>query len=184
MGLSYGRAASVIRNKLEAQAAKRANAVMKQSAGSAAHEAQDKRKLHELLGRAIASFQSSLQLQPLVPVTHSNLGLAFYFVQQVERAVEQWRIVSRLDPGYARRREEEQYQNFDETQVTLRPLNWRERVVRMAPMLPRPHMRLVPGYNARAFRPVFSDPKMREIAHMRLDLEYSTRMLGWMSSHR
>lgn len=184
LGLSYGRAAAVIRNKLEALAAKRAHAVMKPTANALAHEAQDKRNLNELLSRAIASFQASLELKPHVPVTHSNLGLAFYFVEQVERAVEQWRIVSRLDPGYARRREEEQYQNFDETQVLLRPLRWRERVVRMAPLLPQPHMRLVPGYNARAFWPAFSDSKMQEIAQMRRDLEYTARMLGWMSAHR
>jgi hypothetical protein len=51
----------------------------------------------------------------------------------------------------------------------------------MAPILPRQQTRLVPGYNARAFRPALNDPQLEKVWHLRRDLEYSQRALGWLN---
>jgi hypothetical protein len=59
--------------------------------------------------------------------------------------MEHWRTVSRLDSKYAASREEEQQRSFDDSVVQLRPIDWRSRVVKMAPVLPKPQTRLLPG---------------------------------------
>lgn len=185
LGLAYGRQAGQMRDVIEAQAAKRAKSLLNQpSAASAARDAEETRHYMDILNKAIASFERSLELKPHTPRTHSNLGLAFYFQKQVEKAVDQWRLVSRLDARYAQAREEDQYRNFDESGVTLRPLNWRARVVKMAPLLPRPHTRLVPGYNARAFRPALPDPEMQKVRSWRQELETTLRLLGWINARK
>ncbi|HVF11404.1 MAG TPA: tetratricopeptide repeat protein, partial [Abditibacteriaceae bacterium] len=120
-----------------------------------------------MLNRAIPTFKRSLEIRPRSPVTHSNIGLAYYLHKQVETAVEHWRIVSQQDSAYASRREEEQYRTFDDSIVDLRPLNWRERIVKLAPILPRAHTRLLPGYNTRAFRPVVTEPELQEVQKLR-----------------
>jgi hypothetical protein len=145
---------------------------------------QDERTYNDLLNRAITALEQSLQIKPISPVTHSNLGLVFYFQRHIERAVEQWRVVSRMDARYASRREEEQYHKFDDTQVTLRPLNWRARVVGMAPLLPRPHTRLLPGRNARGFRPAITDPALQQMPTMRRELEQTQQALGWIHARK
>jgi tetratricopeptide (TPR) repeat protein len=135
------------------------------------------------IAKSIESFDHSLRLDPRDPITHSNLGLAYYIKNDVEKAVNQWRVVSQLDAAYALRREEEQERKqYDESGIALRPFNWRARVINMAPILPRPHTHLVPGYNARAYRFAISDPELLKVKKMRDDLTKSKRMLGWMSA--
>ena len=133
------------------------------------------------LNQAIAAFEHSLRIDPRAATTHSNLGLAYYMFKQVEKAMDHWRIVSQLDSRYAESRGEEQQRNFDDSVVQMRPLNWRARIVKMAPPLPRPHTKLLPGYNARAYRPAFSDPALEELAQLRLELQHVDRVLAWMS---
>ncbi|HEX8833407.1 MAG TPA: tetratricopeptide repeat protein [Abditibacteriaceae bacterium] len=137
-----------------------------------------------MIPKAIQSFEQSLKLRPHEPVTHSNLGLAYYFQKQVERAVEQWRIVSQLDASYAASREEDQYRNYDDSLVSMRPLNWRARIIKMAPVLPRPHTHLVPGYNARAFRVAVTDPALQKVQKLTDDLEHAMRLIGWVNAKK
>lgn len=185
LGLAYGRQAGTMRDVIEAQAAKRAKSLLNQpSAASKEREAEETRHYMDILNKAIAAFEQSLRFKPHTPSTHSNMGLALYFQKQVEKAVDQWRLVSRLDARYAQSREEDQYRNFDESGVTLRPLNWRARVVKMAPLLPLPHTRLVPGYNARAFRPALPDPEMQKVRSWRQELETTLRLLGWLNARK
>lgn len=132
------------------------------------------------LNQAIAAFEHSLRLDPHSPVTHSNLGLAHYMHKNVEQAVEHWRIVSQLDSGYASRRGEEQQKNYDDSIVSLAPLNWKARIVKMAPFLPRPHTKLMPGYNAKAYRPAMSDPSLEQFRELRKELEHAERINAWM----
>ncbi|MBV9469006.1 MAG: tetratricopeptide repeat protein, partial [Abitibacteriaceae bacterium] len=75
----------------------------------ASRQEKDKREAHTLLQRAITAFQQSLQLNAHSAVTHSNLGLAYYLQNRVEKAIDHWRIVAQIDAGYAERREEEQH---------------------------------------------------------------------------
>jgi tetratricopeptide (TPR) repeat protein len=133
--------------------------------------------------QAITAFHQSLNLRPQSPVTHSNLGLAYYLEKQVEKAMEHWRVVSQLDRDYADKRNEEQYRQFDDTQVSMRPLNWRKRTVKLAPALPLPHTRLLPGYNAETLQPLFTDESIQKLADQQRDLEQTTRRLGWMNVH-
>jgi tetratricopeptide (TPR) repeat protein len=135
-----------------------------------------------MMQQSITSFQQSLALNPRSPVTHSNLGLAYYLHRQVERAMEHWRIVSQLDSAYARRKEDEEQRSFDDASVAMKPFNWRERTIRLAPTLPRPHTRLVPGFNARHFRLAISDPQLLEIRDLHKQLTDATRYLAWMNA--
>jgi tetratricopeptide (TPR) repeat protein len=131
--------------------------------------------------QSIDAFQRSLALAPNNPVVHSNLGLAYYIAKHVERAVDEWRLVSQLDRGYYERRGDEIQKSFDDSLVSLRPLDWRNRVIRLAPTLPRPHTRLLPGYNARAYRPAIADPALLEAQKLHVELERADRMLAWMN---
>jgi hypothetical protein len=51
----------------------------------------------------------------------------------------------------------------------------------MAPMLPRPHTRLLPGHNARAYRPAIADPALLEVQKIKAELERTNRVLAWMN---
>lgn len=135
----------------------------------------------ERFDSAIESFRRSLEINPRSPITHSNLGLSYYLDNQVEKAIEHWRTVAQLDAGYARKKEDEEQRTFDDSIVSLRPLNWRTRVIRMAPTLPRPHTRLVPGFNSRKFRPAISDATLREVFDLHQKLEKAQRYAAWMN---
>jgi tetratricopeptide (TPR) repeat protein len=134
------------------------------------------------LPKAIELFRHAMQMRQHDPMIHSNLGLAYYLLKQVENALEQWRLVSQLDASYAARRGEEQQRSFDSSAVQLSPLNWKARIVKMAPVLPRPHTHMQPGYNARAFRMALSDPELQRVQQMRAELEDKGRFLGWMNA--
>lgn len=136
----------------------------------------------ERFDSAIESFRRSLELKPRSPITHSNLGLGYYLNKEVEKAIEHWRLVAQIDAGYARKKDEEEQRSFDDSLVAMRPLNWRARIVHLAPTLPRPHTRLVPGYNARNFRPALSDPTLQHAQSLRKKLDEATRYLGWMNA--
>lgn len=133
--------------------------------------------------QAIAAFNQSLAIKAHSPITHSNLGLAYYLEKRVENAMAHWRIVSQLDRAYAEKRDEEEHRTFDDSLMALRPLNWRQRVVRMAPALPPPHTRLLPGFNATALRPAFADAQLTKLAEQRRDLEQTDRRLAWLNAH-
>ena len=135
---------------------------------------------NDMMTQALTAFEQSLRLNPHSPVTHSNMGLAYYLTKKVEKAIEHWTYVSKLDKSYAEKREEEQQRSYDDSVISLRPLNWRARMIRQAPALPRPHARLLPGYNARAFRPAISDPALQEVYTLRIELERTDRTLAWM----
>lgn len=134
------------------------------------------------LREAIDAFSRSLEISPNNPRTHSNLGLAFYMAKLVEKAIDEWKLVSQLDRGYAERRGDEMQKSFDDSVVALRPLDWRGRIIRMSPMLPRPHTRLMPGYNARAYRPAIADAALLEVQKIKAELDRTNRVLAWMNA--
>ncbi|RYG75579.1 tetratricopeptide repeat protein [bacterium] len=134
----------------------------------------------KMYNQAITALEQSLTLNARSPMAYSNLGLAYYLFKNVEKAMENWRMVSRLDSKYAAEREEEQQRSFDDSVIQLRPVSWRERIVQMAPVLPRPQTRLLPGTNARTYRPAISDTSLNEIAVQKREVERLSRMLAWM----
>lgn len=135
----------------------------------------------ERFDSAIESFRRSLQIQPRSPATHSNIGLSYYLDKQVEKAIEHWRMVAQLDANYARKKDEEEQRTFDDSMITMRPLNWRARIIKMAPTLPRPQTRLVPGYGIRNLRPIFSNPQLQTAFELRKKLDEANRYLGWLN---
>lgn len=130
---------------------------------------------------AINAFRRSLDINPRSPITHSNIGLAYYLNKQVEKAIEHWRTVAQLDKTYAQKKEEEEQRTFDDSIVTMRPLNWRSRIIRLAPPLPRPHTRLVPGYNAYQLHIPTSDPTLQKAAQVKKELDEAARELAWLN---
>ena len=185
LGLCCGRAAGAMREERKARDDKRSNSLIKTpSAATQARDAEEARVINSLLLRSVGAFQQSLQINARNPITHSNLGLSLYFQNEVEKAVDQWRVVSRLDARYAEKREDEQYRNFDDSQMQLRPVRWRELLVGMSPLLPASHTRLVPGYNARAFRPALPDAELQKLHTLRRQLEHTTRLQSWMNAKR
>ncbi|HEX9997080.1 MAG TPA: tetratricopeptide repeat protein [Abditibacterium sp.] len=135
----------------------------------------------KMFNQAITALEQSIALDARSPIAYSNLGLAYYLFSQVEKAMENWRWVSRLDSKYAAAREGEQERSFDDSIVQLRPINWRDRVVKMAPVLPRPQTRLLPGTNARTYRPAITDSSLVEIVAQKREVERVNHLLAWMN---
>ena len=135
----------------------------------------------KLYNQAITALEQSIAIDPRSPMTHSNIGLAYYLFKQVEKALQHWRTVSQLDSKYAAEREEEQQRSFDDSIIQLRYPVWRERLIRMAPTLPKPHTRLLPATDTRAYRPAILDPAVQELAKARLETQKASRLLAWMT---
>lgn len=89
-----------------------------------------------------------------------------------------WRRVVQLDSAYAERREGEQEKSFDESIIQLRPIDWRARIVRLAPVLPRAKTRLLPGTNAREYRLVVTDSELQQLVFDKRNLERASRHLA------
>lgn len=136
----------------------------------------------QMYPQAISALEQSIELDPKSPIVHSNIGLAYYLFKAIEKALAHWRIVSQLDKTYADAREEEQQRSFDDSIIQLRPLQWEERLVRMAPVLPRPHTRLVPAQGVDPYRLAITDPKLLALVAARKTLDSARRTLAWMSS--
>jgi len=134
----------------------------------------------KMFDRAIESFQKSLQIDPHAASTHSNLGLSYYLAKEVEQAIKHWRLVSQLDASYAKKMEQQEERSFDDSMVDLRPLDWQNRLVRMAPSLPKPRTKLVPGFNMRRRRFLISDPKLQDIYAKKQELDRLNRRYAFL----
>ena len=134
--------------------------------------------------QAIATIRQSIQIDPRSPIAYSNLGLAHYLFKEIETAVACWRWVVQLDSAYAERREGVQEKSFDESIIQLRPLNWRERVVKLAPILPRAKTRLLPGTSAREYRLVVTEPELQQLMADKRNTERASRRLASMNLKR
>ena len=128
--------------------------------------------------QAILTIKQSIEIDPRSPIAYSNLGLAHYLFKEIEAAVGNWRMVSQLDSAYAERREGEQEKSFDESIIQLRPINWRDRIVRLAPVLPRAKTRLLPGTNAREYRLVVTEPELQQLVADKSNVERASRQLA------
>ena len=134
--------------------------------------------------QAILTIKQSIDIDPRNPIAYSNLGLAHYLFKEIEDAVMNWRMVSQIDSAYAERREGEQEKSFDESIIQLRPLDWRNRIVQLAPVLPHAKTRLLPGTNAREYRLVVTDPELQQLVFDKRNLERASRQLASMNLKR
>ncbi len=117
-------------------------------------EAQEKHKL------AIDMFDRALALVPSNVMLHSNRGLACYFANRPEDAMQEWGHVSRLDPGYARRRGQKQQTEFDETQVNFVALSPRERALSLPPKTPDYQAQYAFSYDLDDWDLIISNPAL------------------------
>ena len=69
-----------------------------------------------------------IEWRPENPVAHSNLGLVYYFKGDTEKAVDQWRDVTRLSPTYARRRQATRFSTYDDQEIVPRTIERSKRV--------------------------------------------------------
>ncbi len=136
----------------------------------------------QMFPQAISALEKSIELDPRSPIAHSNIGLAYYLFKAIEKALSHWRTVSQLDKTYADAREEEQQRSFDDSIIQLRPLEWEDRLVRMAPVLPRPKTRLVPSQGVDPYRLAITDPTLLSLVAAKKSLDSARRTLAWMSS--
>lgn len=134
--------------------------------------------------QAILTIKQSIELDPRSPIAYSNLGLAHYLFKEIEDAVMNWRMVIKIDSAYAERREGVQEKSFDESIIQLRPINWRDRIVNLAPILPRAKTRLLPGTNAREYRLVVTDPELQPLVADKREVERASRLLASMNLKR
>jgi len=135
----------------------------------------------KMFPQAISALEQSIEIDPRSPIAHSNIGLAYYLSKAIEKAMNHWRTVSQLDKTYAASREEEQQRSFDDSIIELRPLEWENRLVRMAPVLPRPRTRLVPAQALDPFRLAITDPNLVALVESKRALDSQRRTLAWMS---
>ena len=138
----------------------------------------------KLYQQAILTIKQSIEIDPRSPIAYSNLGLAHYLFKEIEDAVMNWRMVSQIDSAYAERREGVQEKSFDESIIQLRPIDWRSRIVRMAPVLPSAKTRLLPGTNAREYRLVVTEPELQPLVADKLEVERASRRLASMNLRR
>jgi len=75
-----------------------------------------------------------LDLQPDNPIAHSNMGLVQFFHGAMEKAMYHWQEVSRLAPAYAARREATRLSAYDDSEMSVYPINARLRAVRYPPL--------------------------------------------------
>ena len=134
--------------------------------------------------QAILTIKQSIDIDPRNPIAYSNLGLAHYLFKEIEAAVMNWRTVSQIDSAYADRREGEQEKSFDESIIQLRPIDWRTRIVQLAPVLPHAKTRLLPGTNAREYRLVVTEPELQQLVLDKRKVDRASRQLASLNLKR
>jgi tetratricopeptide (TPR) repeat protein len=82
---------------------------------------------NKMLGEAVRHLTQVADWRPSNPVVRSNLGLVYYFRAESEKAVENWREVTRISPAYARSREGTRFSAYDDQEMVLRPVDPRKR---------------------------------------------------------
>lgn len=135
----------------------------------------------KMFDRAIDAFKQSLQIDPHSASTHSNLGLSYYLDKEVEQAIKHWRLVSQLDASYAKKMEQQEERSFDDSMVDLRELDWQNRIIKLAPSLPKPRTKLVPGFNMRRRHFIISDPTLKDIYEKKQELDRLNRRHAFLN---
>ncbi len=139
-------------------------------------------KAMDLFKLAVKLFDQALLIRPDNVVLHSNRGLACFYADRPEESVQEWALVSRLDPDYARRRGELLTTAFDESAVEFIPLKGTDRVTpfaaRTASCLPR----LATGYATERWELILSDDKLAKVQKQQEELARAQRQLHALSN--
>ena len=128
--------------------------------------------------QAVDMFDRALALDPKNVMLHSNRGLACFFASRPEEAMQEWTVVTKLDPAYARRRGTRQQSEFDDSHLALVPLSVPARAVPLAartgPYLPG----FMAGYDAEEWDLILSDPALLRLSEMRREMRRLDRDLA------
>ena len=95
---------------------------------------------------AVEMFDRALALDAKNAMLHSNRGLACFYANRPEESMEEWALVTRLDPVYARKRGAKQQSEFDDSAVQFQHLNVTERTEEIPSPIPDALYELSSGY--------------------------------------
>ena len=116
--------------------------------------------------QAIDMFDRALALDPKNVMLHSNRGLACFFASRPEEAMQEWAMVTKLDPAYARKRGTRQQSEFDDSHLGLVSLSVPARAVSLpaktGPYLPR----FLAGYDTEEWELILSDYALACLSEM------------------
>lgn len=113
------------------------------------------------LEEAVYHFKRALELDPTNVIIHSNLGLAYYFRGATDDALSEWQRVSVLSPQYADERDFEQQREYDESGMSLAPLQWQARALYVPPLAVGFRYRFLVGYDESAWEVATEDPRLK-----------------------
>lgn len=132
---------------------------------------------HKLFTQAVQMFDRALELEPGNVVLHSNRGLACFFGNRVEEAMQEWGTVTRLDPEYAKRRGKLMQSVFDESAVTFFPLRIAERSasyqLKTGPFL----YKVDGGYDTDDWELILEDESLAKVPDITREADHTERML-------
>ncbi|BDI32301.1 hypothetical protein CCAX7_43520 [Capsulimonas corticalis] len=116
--------------------------------------------------QALDMFDRALALDPKNVMLHSNRGLSCFFANRPEDAMQEWAIVSKIDPNYARKREKKQQSEFDDSAVGFVSLNLLDRVATIKPRTADYVYQLSPGYDTDSWDLMIDDAAMKDIPEL------------------
>lgn len=160
LGLAYAKQGSLLR------------AASRRPDDHKAQEGRDKQKA------AIEMFDRAIALEPRNVMLHSNRGLACYFANEPEAAMQEWAMVTKLDPNYARRRGKSQQSEFDETVVEYIPIDTAARAMPPPIRTPDYLSRYVFGYGLDEWELILSDSALTAIPEMIRQLHHLERQIN------
>lgn len=119
--------------------------------------------------QAIDMFDRALAIDPRNVMLHSNRGLACFFASRAEEAMQEWGLVSQIDPAYARRRGKRQQSEFDDSQIALVPFSVPQRAASIPPKTGPYLPRFLAGYDTDEWDYLLGDPDLEKLRKMRLE---------------
>lgn len=127
--------------------------------------------------QAIDMFDKALEMEPQNVVLHSNRGLSCWYAERVDEAVQEWSLVSQIDPEYAARRGDLMRSAFDETALSYVPLRISDRMFGFALATADFRYRLAPGYHADRWDLIIEDEDLAPVPDMADEIHYLERNL-------
>lgn len=119
---------------------------------------------NDMLSEAANELNQVIKWRPNNPIAHSNLGLVCYFNEDTEHAVHEWREVTRLSPAYARSREATRFSAYDDQEMTMRPIDRRQRARHFPLKVASFRHSFQLAMDERAYRPVLPWPDLSAAA--------------------
>lgn len=127
--------------------------------------------------QAVEMFDKALALEPANVMLHANRGLACFFANRPEDAMEEWGLVTRLDPNYAKKRAKIQQSEFDDAPMHFIPLQFADRALAMPFQTAELLFEFAPGYDTDEWALSIGDPALAQVPAMKAELRRLERRL-------